>query len=388
MSVLQQKTRLLQSQQIEQKSLLQTGTWSKVFPKQQNTETKSCTFVKKLMAVAISNITYLRSIFPENVFSNRSLDGLPVKILKEKTGCEAAENLVSWLHGAFEALEKRYLRELMLVIYLDPEDSNNVHEMYTFRFGYSDGDRAECQILQGVDKKQVQTITDDDLYKTTQMMLRNIIVLVQGLGPLPDSAYMTMKLTYYDEITPLDYEPQGFSPTEWTPPQLPEEAVSLNSGEVSTNFHTLKLRVKAIPTKLLIKESEEVNDKTAAITNSLSASESEPEERRKEMYIQQNVGSQNVVLVDTDTIEDSVSLLSGEPEVDNSFSVTELGPEKKIKEMDQQQNVVSQSQNRLSNIHADIIEESVSLLSGKSEINCALHCNDIILHNVCMLLDS
>ena len=48
---------------------LQTGTWSKVFPKQHNTETKSCTFVKKLMAVAISNITYLRSIFPEKVYS-------------------------------------------------------------------------------------------------------------------------------------------------------------------------------------------------------------------------------------------------------------------------------------------------------------------------------
>ena len=282
MSVLQQKTQILKSQQTEQKSILQTGTWSKVFPKQHGTEIKSCTFVKKLMAVAISNITYLRSIFPENVFSNRSLDGLPLKILKDNAGCEAAENLVNWLRGAFEALEKRYLRELMLVIYLNPEDSNKIHEMYTFRFGYSDGDRAECQLLQGVDKKQVHTITDDDLYKATQMMLRNIIVLVQGLGPLPDSAYMTMKLTYYDEITPLDYEPQGFSPTELISPQLPDEVISLNSGEVSTNFHTLKLRVKATPMNLLIKESQEEKDKTAAITNSLSASESEPEERRKE----------------------------------------------------------------------------------------------------------
>ena len=151
----------------------------------------------------------------------------------------------------------------MLIIYLDPEDQNNIHEMYTFRFGYSDGDRAECQLLQGVDQKQVQTVTDDDLYKATQMMLRNIIVLVQGLGPLPASAYMTMKLTYYDKCTPVDYEPQGFSPTEWTSPQFPVEAVSVNSGEVSTNFHTLKLRVKANPMQLLIKDSQEVKDKNS-----------------------------------------------------------------------------------------------------------------------------
>ena len=95
------------------------------------------------------------------------------------------------------------------------------------------------------------------------MMLRNIIVLVQGLGPLPASAYMTMKLTYYDECTPVDYEPQGFSPTEWTSPQFPVEAVSVNSGEVSTNFHTLKLRVKANPMQLLIKDSQEVKDKNS-----------------------------------------------------------------------------------------------------------------------------
>ena len=140
MSVVQQK-RQLKSQLTEQKSLLKTGTWSKVFPKQHNTDTKSCIFIKKLMAVAISNITYLRSIFPEKAFSNRSLDGLPLKILKENSGCEAATDLVNWLRGAFEALEKRYLRELMLIVYLNPENPDSIQEMYTFRFGYtSDGE--------------------------------------------------------------------------------------------------------------------------------------------------------------------------------------------------------------------------------------------------------
>ena len=247
MSTLQQKKGQSQVQQKHEGSLLQTGTWNKVFPKQHNTEVKSCIFVKKLMAVAISNITYLRSIFPEKAFSNRSLDGLPLKILKEVSDCEAATSLVSWLRGAFEAIEKRYLKELIFIIYMNPENTNDVHEMYTFRFGYTEGDRMECQLLQGQNEKRINSVTDDDLYKATQSMLRTIIVLVQGLGPLPDSAYMTMKLKYYDEFTPTDYEPPGFCPTEWTSPTLPSGAVSLNSGDVSTNFHTMKLRVKAAP---------------------------------------------------------------------------------------------------------------------------------------------
>ena len=81
-------------------------------------QTKSCTFVKKLMAVAISNITYLRSVFPEKVYANRVLDGLPLKILREDTDCEAATSLVGWLRGAFDALDKRYLRERDDVDYL------------------------------------------------------------------------------------------------------------------------------------------------------------------------------------------------------------------------------------------------------------------------------
>ena len=45
-------------------SLLSTQ-WSSVFPRDLKTEQKSVLFVKKLVAVGISTITYLRGIFPE-----------------------------------------------------------------------------------------------------------------------------------------------------------------------------------------------------------------------------------------------------------------------------------------------------------------------------------
>ena len=50
--------------------------WSAIFPTEQVTEVQSALFVKKLLAVAVSNIAYLRAIFPENAFRDRSLEGI------------------------------------------------------------------------------------------------------------------------------------------------------------------------------------------------------------------------------------------------------------------------------------------------------------------------
>lgn len=49
--------------------------WSSMFPVEQVTEQQSTLFAKKLLAVAISNITYLRAIFPERAYGDRCLGG-------------------------------------------------------------------------------------------------------------------------------------------------------------------------------------------------------------------------------------------------------------------------------------------------------------------------
>ena len=67
----------------------------------------------------------------------------------------------------------------MFIIYLDKEKRDEVYEMYTFKFSYSGDNRAHCQVLQ-VDKEMV---TDEQLYNSTQSMLRTIIVILQGNFP-------------------------------------------------------------------------------------------------------------------------------------------------------------------------------------------------------------
>ena len=46
---------------------------------------QSVDFVKKLVAIGVSNVIYLRSNFPEDGFADRKLDGLNLKILSRKS---------------------------------------------------------------------------------------------------------------------------------------------------------------------------------------------------------------------------------------------------------------------------------------------------------------
>lgn len=81
---------------------------------------KSIEFVKKLTVIAISNITYLRNIFPESAYIDRQLEGLNLKILKGDHSIPAAQQMINWLKSAFEAVNLRYVCNLkMLQITLD-----------------------------------------------------------------------------------------------------------------------------------------------------------------------------------------------------------------------------------------------------------------------------
>ena len=244
----------------------QAGTSSSIFPVKVNTENKSCIFVKKLLTVSISNITYLRSMFPEDAYANRSLNGLPLKILMEKNKVKEAATLASWLVGAFDALERKFLKELLLIVYLDASNPDFAHEMYSFKFSYPGG-KVSCQMAQGLEGNEVGAIKEGNILKSTQNLLRSIIDITQGLGPLPSSAFLSMKLLYYDENTPEEYEPSGFKPAENKDVQLSPGCLNVSAGELGTGHHGVKVRVQA-------KQRRE-KEHPSFVSNNYSASASE-----------------------------------------------------------------------------------------------------------------
>ncbi|XP_071099263.1 HORMA domain-containing protein 1-like [Haliotis cracherodii] len=245
-----------------------TGTWASIFPNEQVTEQQSALFVKKLLAVAISNVTYLRAIFPEHAFGDRCLEDLNLKILRDDSSCPGACQVIKWVKGCFDALDKKYLRMLVIGIYLDPDNSETVIESYTFKFSYSaDG---------GIDiyrnnKKISSAYTAAETRKATIRLLRTIVVLTQTLKSLPDDVMMTMKLLYYDEVTPADYEPPGFKAAESDGFKFDEEPTNIKVGDVSTPFHTVKMRIKTDGKQFEMKEDpaeeEEVHEASQEISN-------------------------------------------------------------------------------------------------------------------------
>ncbi|KFP69693.1 HORMA domain-containing protein 1, partial [Acanthisitta chloris] len=206
-----------------------------VFPTKISTEQQSLMLVKRLLAVAVSCITYLRGIFPESAYGTRYIDDVCVKILREDKNCPGSTQLVKWMLGCYDALQKKYVS--LAVSF----GSWTFTECYHFKFKYTyNGPLLD---FSSKDKKCDSSITCADTKKASILLIRKIYVLMQNLSPLPDDVCLTMKLLYYDEVTPPDYQPPGFKEAQYEGMMFEGEPVYLNVGEVPTPFHTLKVKI-------------------------------------------------------------------------------------------------------------------------------------------------
>ncbi|XP_078287966.1 HORMA domain-containing protein 1 [Rhinoraja longicauda] len=213
-----------------------------MFPSKVGTEHQSLVLVKRLLAVAISCITYLRGLFPEHAYGTRYLEDLCVKILREDDSCPGSSQIVKWMMGCYDALQKKYLRMLILAIYTNQDaDCQTVTECYQFKFKYmKDGPSMDFTSNNG---KIRSTVNCSDTKRTSILLIRRLYVLMQSLGPLPNDICLKMKLTYYDEVTPPDYQPPGFREGTSESMIFEGDPVFLRVGEVATPFHMLKLKV-------------------------------------------------------------------------------------------------------------------------------------------------
>ncbi|KAM6330897.1 HORMA domain-containing protein 1 isoform 4-T4 [Alca torda] len=212
-----------------------------VFPNKISTEQQSLMLVKRLLAVAVSCITYLRGIFPESAYGTRYMDDVCVKILREDKNCPGSTQLVKWMLGCYDALQKKYLRMIVLAVCSHPEDPQTITECYHFKFKYTHN--GPLLDFSSKNKRNDSTITCADTKKASILLIRKIYVLMQNLSPLPNDVCLTMKLFYYDEVTPPDYQPPGFKEGECEGMIFEGEPMYLNVGEVPTPFHMLKVKV-------------------------------------------------------------------------------------------------------------------------------------------------
>ncbi|XP_004632549.1 HORMA domain-containing protein 1 [Octodon degus] len=207
--------------------LQRTSMSTLVFPNKISTEQQSLVLVKRLLAVSVSCITYLRGIFPECAYGTRYLDALAIEPKK--------------MLGCYDALQKKYLRMVILAVYTNPEDPQTISEYYQFKFKYT----KNGPIMDFVSKNQSSesSMSSADTKKASILLIRKIYILMQNLGPLPNDVCLTMKLFYYDEVTPPDYQPPGFKDGDCEGLIFEGDPMYLNVGEVPTPFHTFKVKV-------------------------------------------------------------------------------------------------------------------------------------------------
>eukprot|EP00064_Thunnus_orientalis_P016793 superscaffoldBa00003407_g16864 len=228
---------------------VRTSQDTQLLPNQVLTEQQSLVVIKKLLAIAVSGITYLRGLFPEKAYGNKYVEDQKVMILREEHSCPGASQIVQWMQGCFEAIQKKYLRTVIMSIYTDPENPQKVTEFYQFRILYtSSGAQMDFESagLTGFhffvsNNDEVSTMSCGNTKKASILLVRKLYTLMQNLGPLPDSVCLNMKLAYYDDVTPQDYQPPGFKETDGDSFKFEKEPVKLTMGEVVTPFHTVKL---------------------------------------------------------------------------------------------------------------------------------------------------
>lgn len=66
--------------------------------------------MKQLTVVAVSAITYMKNVFPEDSYTVENFSGIRLRILKKKPNHDLAQFVSTAMSQAFEAFDKKYVR--------------------------------------------------------------------------------------------------------------------------------------------------------------------------------------------------------------------------------------------------------------------------------------
>ncbi|KRY01268.1 HORMA domain-containing protein 1 [Trichinella pseudospiralis] len=216
-----------------------------VLPIDSTSPEKSLMYLKQLLAVSVSTICYLRNLFPADAFSNREFEGTKLQILVSNH--PKVLRLIHCMTGCYEAIDRKYLRKIIFGICPREKDPENVVESYMFRITYHHLGTIDLEFTS--DSTGRQSYSASVTKHSTIQLLRSINLMCQNLEPMPENTFISIKLLYYDERTPADYEPPGFLPcqnAEFRYSQsIHKSPIAVDLGKVHTNFCTVSLCVKS-----------------------------------------------------------------------------------------------------------------------------------------------
>uniref|UniRef100_A0A0E0QTH6 HORMA domain-containing protein n=1 Tax=Oryza rufipogon TaxID=4529 RepID=A0A0E0QTH6_ORYRU len=204
------------------------------------TEQDSLLLTRNLLRIAIYNISYIREM----------------KIKKLMPMDTESRRLIDWMEkGVYDALQKKYLKTLLFCI-CEKEEGPMIEE-YAFSFSYpnTSGDEVAMNLSRTGSKKNSATfksnaaeVTPDQMRSSACQMIRTLVSLMRTLDQMPEERTILMKLLYYDDVTPEDYEPPFFKCCAdneainiWN-----KNPLKMEVGNVNSKHLVLALKVKSV----------------------------------------------------------------------------------------------------------------------------------------------
>ena len=238
-----------QQHRIETGSMTDAQLWQKLkLPLKITNESTSKQMIRRLVAIAFSNICYLRTNFPEEAFAYNNLTKkVPIRLL-QKSNCEAANAMMANAQGAMDAFKRGYLKSMEVVITDSLADDGNVLESFTFKFGKSNDveffetlvGKKNSEATPGTLKRFKDNEGQEKFQRAIRQTLRELLLAVESLEPLPDEAYMGMYLTYNPE-TPPEYEAPGYEPTNQVI-KVKDALFQSSTRKLTTGYHSLQVK--------------------------------------------------------------------------------------------------------------------------------------------------
>jgi len=171
-------------------------------------QTQSLALVKNVIRAAISEVCFLRNLFPEDAFVDTHLGTTKIRALAPReldeqgqpTGAvthKDAAALTRMLESAFDALEKGYLRGIVLGIYSAEEDpaARQLLESYVFNVTYPSPSDVEVTLKTDKDAFTLPRVRNEAL-----QMVRGLIRLCEGMKPVAEDRAISLRLFYYDDV--------------------------------------------------------------------------------------------------------------------------------------------------------------------------------------------
>ncbi|RNF08907.1 HORMA domain containing protein [Trypanosoma rangeli] len=224
------------------------------------TQVQSLAAIRNFIRVAVSCVTYLRGLCNDESYQPRQFLGLQLKQLVRSS--PEADVISQWMEdGAFDALNKGYLKALSLCVYTP--NCTELLESYSFALSYTPNGKRAALTFAGnslndaalrpctaatstTTRSRGKRHTRQEVQQALAGIITKLVEVVEGLPPLLCERVLVMQLTYYEDVTPPTYEPPCFAPAsaDLTSLHQQEQRQSTNIASLDTGHHMMSITIR------------------------------------------------------------------------------------------------------------------------------------------------